>query len=109
MKHMHKRTTRTTAAAAAAVAAISCGWTLVSAQQAPAPTFKSGVELVSIDVGVLDRQGHPMRGLSAGDFTITVAGQPRKVVSAEYVNSGDAAAPANLKMPPSLISTNEGA
>ena len=107
MKNMHERTARR---AAAAAAALSCGWTLVLAQQAPPPAFKSGVELVSIDVAVVDRQGHPMRGLSAGDFTITVAGQPRKVVSAEYVSSGDAAAMTNVKTPPpSLISTNEGA
>src|SRR5688572_1690171 len=50
------------------------------------PTFRSGVELVSVDVSVIDRQGQPLRGLGPGDFTVTVAGQPRRIVSAEYVD-----------------------
>src|SRR5215207_10665575 len=46
------------------------------AQQGQTPTFRSGVELVTVDVGVVDRQGQPMRGLTASDFTVMVAGQP---------------------------------
>ena len=80
------------------------------AQQGQTPTFKTGVELVTVDVGVVDRQGQPMRGLATGDFTVTVAGQPRRVVSAEFVDSL-AAARSNLRRSSleSLISTNEGA
>ena len=34
------------------------------AAAAAVPTFRSGVELVTVDVGVVDRQGVPMRGLT---------------------------------------------
>jgi VWFA-related protein len=75
------------------------------------PTFRSGVELVTIDVGVVDRQGQPMRGLTAGDFTVTVAGQPRRVVNAEFVDSLAETSRSNLRRSSleSMISTNEGA
>jgi VWFA-related protein len=84
-------------------------------QQAPPPaqppTFRSGVELVTVDVGVIDRQGVPLRGLKTADFTVTVAGQPRKVVSAEFVDSLAETSRGNLRRSSndSLISTNEGA
>src|SRR3954469_955411 len=84
-------------------------------QQAPPPaqppTFRSGVELVTVDVGVIDRQGLPLRGLKTADFTVTVAGQPRKVVSAEFVDSLAETSRGNLRRSSndSLISTNEGA
>ena len=88
-----------------------------ASQPAPAqgagqtPTFRSGVELVTIDVGVVDRQGQPMRGLAAGDFTVTVAGQPRRVVNAEYVDSLAETSRSNLRRTSldSMISTNDGA
>ncbi len=70
---------------AAAVLVLS-GASLVAQQAAPpqTPTFRTGVELVTVDVNVIDRQGLPLRGLEPSDFTVTVAGQPRRVVSAEY-------------------------
>src|SRR5205823_10050578 len=88
-----------------------CGGPVLSAQQAvpdPPPQFRSGVEVVNIDVNVLDKQGLPLRGLAASDFTVTVGGQPRRVVTAEYVDAS--AAPADQPKPPedSIVSTNEG-
>ena len=81
------------------------------AQPGQTPTFRSGVELVTVDVGVVDRQGQPMRGLTAGDFTVTVAGQPRRVVNAEFVDSLAETSRSNLRRSSleSMISTNEGA
>jgi VWFA-related protein len=83
-----------------------------SAQQAvrdQGPPIRSGVEVVSVDVGVVDGQGRPVRGLEPPDFTVTVGGQPRRVVSAEYVDA--AAARPDEKRPAEVvpISTNEGA
>jgi VWFA-related protein len=95
---------------AAAVLLVSAGaWT--SAQQAPdqLPAFRTGVEVVSIEVGVVDRQGQPVRDLGPGDFVVNVAGRPRRVVTAEFV---DTAAPGTdlAQMPdPAAISSNEGA
>jgi VWFA-related protein len=34
------------------------------------PQFRAGVDLVQIDVVVLDQNGHPVRGLTAADFTL---------------------------------------
>ncbi|MBI4484419.1 MAG: hypothetical protein HY655_00270, partial [Acidobacteria bacterium] len=53
---------------AAAVLFVFCwgGGPLLSAQQAgpeQTPTFRSSVELVTVDVNVVDRQGQPLRGL----------------------------------------------
>src|SRR5687768_8235248 len=90
-------------------AAVAWCWAALSAQQPPqAPTFRSGVELVSVDVGVVDRQGQPLRGLSSKDFTISVGGQPRRVVSVEYVDVGGANRDTGMPTAGS-ISTNEGA
>jgi VWFA-related protein len=92
---------------------LSAAWALVSAQQrdpAPTPpTFRSGVELVMIDVGVVDRQGQPMHGLAATDFTVTVAGQPRRVVSAEYVDVTGSRTETLADSGLPLVSTNDGA
>src|SRR5262245_32630217 len=95
----------------ATAAFTACGGLLLSAQQTSQgqpPTFRSGVELVSVDVSVLDRQGLPLRGLEPADFTVTVAGKPRRVVSAEFVDVA-AAHKAGARPDDSPISTNEGA
>jgi VWFA-related protein len=55
-------------------------------------TFKSGVELIAIDVTVLDKSGEPVRGLSADRFQVSVDGRPRRVVSAELLDYTLAAA-----------------
>jgi len=61
-------------------------------QQAP-PTFRSGVELISIDVHATDRSGRPVVDLSAADFEVHVGGERRKVVSAQLISYGPAAPP----------------
>src|SRR5688572_21783731 len=94
---------------AAAVLVLS-GASLVAQQAAPpqTPTFRTGVELVTVDVNVIDRQGLPLRGLEPSDFTVTVAGQPRRVVSAEYVDVTAAQAAMAVRRE-GAVSTNEGA
>ena len=94
---------------AAAIATMMTGGLLVFAQQpepGQRPVFRSGVELVSIDVNVVDRQGQAIRGLSASDFTVTVDRQARRVVSAEFV---DAAAVTAQSAALATVSTNQGA
>jgi VWFA-related protein len=91
-------------------AVLALGGATLWARQSPQPipVFKTSVELVTVDVGVVDRQGQPMRGLAAGDFTVTVAGQPRRVVSAEFVDTA-AARVKTVPGEPASISTNDGA
>ncbi len=56
-------------------------------QAAPSqrPEFKSGVDLVAVDVVVVDQDGRPLVDLAPADFTVAVDGKPRRVVSVEYV------------------------
>jgi VWFA-related protein len=44
---------------------------------APLPQFRSGVDLIHLDVSVLDRNRRPVRGLTPRDFTILENGQPQ--------------------------------
>lgn len=60
-----------------------------AAQQQPGPAFRSGVDLLTVQASVLDKDGRPVRDLQASDFTVTVNGQPRKVVFARF-NGTDA-------------------
>jgi VWFA-related protein len=48
------------------------------ARQAPAPqpTFRTGVDIVQVDVSVLDKDRRPVTGLTPADFTIEVDGRP---------------------------------
>jgi len=50
-----------------------------SSQQAP--TFRSSVDLVQLDVMVLDKDRHPVGGLTANDFTILERGKPQSIVA----------------------------
>ena len=68
------------------VASLTCVLGLAAlglhARQGPPPvTFRSGVDLVDVDVSVLDRHRLPVRGLTSGDFTIFEDGQPRTVAA----------------------------
>ena len=44
-------------------------------------TFRTTARLVAIDVVALDRKGHPLTGLQAGDFTILDNGRPQTLQS----------------------------
>jgi VWFA-related protein len=68
-------------------------------QQAPRPTFRSGVDLVAVDVQVVDRDGKPIPALTTADFDVRFGGRKRTVVTADLVSydagiAGKAAPPA---------------
>ena len=50
------------------------------------PAFKTGVDLVQVDVSVLDRDRKPIRGLTAADFTVLEDGKERPIVQFSPVN-----------------------
>jgi VWFA-related protein len=50
------------------------------------PIFKSGVDVVRVDVSVLDKTGLPVGDLSAGDFTLQVDGKPRRIASVQFIS-----------------------
>ncbi len=50
------------------------------------PTFRTGVDVVELDVTVLDKDRHPVRGLTAEDFTILDRGKPQQIVAFSAVD-----------------------
>ena len=58
----------------------------LAGQQQPTPVFRARVDLVTVDVAVVDKDGKTLTTLNPGDFTIVADGRPRKVVSADYVS-----------------------
>ena len=65
--------------------------------QPPRAAFTSSVDLVSVDVNVIDRNGRPLRDLAAGDFTLAVDGRVRKIASAQFISE---TAPLETPAPP---------
>jgi VWFA-related protein len=89
----------------------------VSAQEpAPAqppqgPTFRAGVDVITVDVSAVDRAGRPVTGLQAPDFVVRINGQPRRIVSVEQVRfDADAARRQQAAEPfESFFTTNQTA
>ena len=69
--------------------------------QTQQPVFRSGVDLVTVDVLVLDKAGRPIPELTAEDFSVTVDGKPRRIASVEYMSHFDrfATAPDRTQIP----------
>src|SRR5690349_6040285 len=49
------------------------------------PTFRTGVDVITVDIGAVDTRGQPVTDLHAPEFTVKIDGQPRRVVSADLV------------------------
>jgi VWFA-related protein len=55
----------------------------LSAQDTQAPTFRTGIDLITVDVAVVDGRGRPVEDLRAPEFAVKIDGEERRVVSAE--------------------------
>ena len=66
----------------------------LAAQSAQQPVFRSGVDLVTIDVTVVGENGRQLDNLSAEQFQVKVDGTPRRIVRAVYVQNRPQAAAA---------------
>jgi hypothetical protein len=62
----------------------------LAAQQPQAPTFRTGVDVLTVEASVLDRDGKPITDLMAGDFTVTLDGKPRRVRDLRFFSDGGA-------------------
>ena len=70
------------------------------------PTFPSGVELVTVDAVVLDREGRPVPGLTHDDFVVKEDGRRRDIVSFEAFDV--ATVPEEAQgVAPAVVATNE--
>jgi VWFA-related protein len=68
--------------------------TTATAQQQP--TFRSSVDLIAVDVQVIDKSGQPVANLDPSQFEVSINGQRRRVVSAEFIKSTTAATDARV-------------
>ena len=82
----------------AAIALGTCHLAAQTASQQP-PAFSTGVELVTVDVTVLTRSGEPRADLRLEDFTLTVDGSPRRIVSMRLLRADTAASEAVAAAP----------
>lgn len=48
--------------------------------QQPPPRFRTGIDVIQVDVTVLDRNRRPVRALTAADFTVLEDGKPQSIV-----------------------------
>ena len=56
------------------------------------PQFRTGIELVQVDVSVLDRDRRPVRGLAASDFTVLEDDARQEIVSFTEISIPDSPA-----------------
>jgi VWFA-related protein len=93
---------------------IAIGLVLASSQtaaQQPSPTFRGGVDVLTVEASVLDRDGKPITDLAAGDFMVTLDGKPRRVRDARFIGDGGGDAvmrAADSPVPGPAINSNEG-
>ena len=62
------------------------------APQAAPPIFRSGIDLLTTEATVVDKEGRPVAGLQAADFAVKVDGKPRKVLFSRFYGAPLAAA-----------------
>src|SRR5258705_1308413 len=93
---------------------LSCLLVAPAAQQPPQPTFRTGTRLIVETVTVKDKEGKPVEGLTAKDFTVTEDGEAQMISFVEYQRVDAAAAaptpspaapaPAAAAPPPAAVS-----
>jgi VWFA-related protein len=87
---MHKTFVTLAALLSMTAAALPATGQTQDAAQKPPTTFRSGLDLIAVDVQVIDREGSPVAGLGPDKFEVTINGRRRRVVSADLVESRSA-------------------
>jgi VWFA-related protein len=77
--------------------------------QQPPPRFQSSVEVTPVDVTVVDDRGQPIRDLAPSDFSVRIDGNPRRVISAEWISLVTAGKPPAVAPVPEGYTSNENA
>jgi VWFA-related protein len=58
-----------------------------SSQERQAPVFRTGTNLVRVDVSVMDKEGRPVRSLTADDFELRENGEVQAITSFKLVDA----------------------
>jgi VWFA-related protein len=53
------------------------------------PVFRGEIDVIRLDVSVLDKDRHPVRGLTAADFTVLEDGKPQRLIAVSEVDAAD--------------------
>ena len=77
---------------------------MAAALAAIQPTFRSGVELVTIDVVATDRSGKPVHNLKASDFELFEDGKSQPIKTFQFIDAS--VAPTEAILPPGIV-TND--
>ena len=91
---------------------MACSAAAVAARQAPPdpPTFRVGIDVISIDAVVTDGNGEVVRDLTTADFEVFQNGKPQKVTAAKFVplmsGGGSATRPAASSAPRAPLATD---
>jgi VWFA-related protein len=68
------------------------------------PTFRSGVELVTIDVVATDRGGKPVHALKAEDFELFEDGKSQPIRTFQFIDASQA--PSEVSLPPGIVAND---
>ena len=68
------------------------------------PTFRSGVELVTIDVVATDRSGKPVHNLKAADFELFEDGKSQPIKTFQFIDAS--MVPTEAILPPGVVSND---
>ena len=68
------------------------------------PTFRSGVELVTIDVVATDRSGKPVHDLKASDFELFEDGKSQPIKTFQFIDAS--MVPTEAILPPGVVSND---
>ena len=97
----------------AAILAVTCLVAVVQmAAQEPSrtdQTFRTGVDVIRLDVSVLDKNRRPVRGLTAKDFVIKENGRRQRIVAVTEVDAAlaDPSPSAWMRHAPPDVTTND--
>ena len=90
------------------VASYAAAWLAAAAGEGGSaqPTFRSGVELVTIDVVATDRSGKPVHNLKASDFGLFEDGRTEPIRTFQFIDAS--MAPTEVILPPGVVSNDIG-
>ena len=77
---------------------------MLAAVAAVQPTFRSGVELVTIDVVATDRSGQPVHDLKASDFELFEDGKSQPIKTFQFIDAS--VAPTESILPPGIVANS---